>query len=174
MQFKKYLESEAENIYCYCDMDGVIAAWEDHFEAKMGYAYDTISRSQSFKVTKNFPVEWWATIPWLDEGPALWKYLCHNTKKGNLYILSSPTNDVEEKSIKGKWIWLEKHGIVDTIGRDHIILDSEKHKYVKENGISILVDDTPKKIDKWVNAGGIGILHINNNETFKKLKENGV
>ena len=35
----------------------------------------------------------------------------------------------------------------------------------------MLIDDRPKNIECWVNAGGIGILHTTADETIKQLNE---
>ena len=36
---------------------------------------------------------------------------------------------------------------------------------------NVLIDDRPKNIEAWENAGGIGILHTSAKETINKLKE---
>jgi hypothetical protein len=53
-----------------------------------------------------------------------------------------------------------------------IILSSHKHLYVIPDPTikSILIDDTPAKIEKWTNAGGIGILHKSAAETITQLE----
>ena len=36
---------------------------------------------------------------------------------------------------------------------------------------SVLIDDRPKNIEAWENAGGIGIIHESAEKTIAKLKE---
>ena len=36
---------------------------------------------------------------------------------------------------------------------------------------NVLIDDEPKNIEAWEDAGGIGILHTSAKETINKLKE---
>lgn len=43
----------------------------------------------------------------------------------------------------------------------------DKAQYAKNN---ILIDDSPKNIKAWNNAGGTGILHTNNQKTIQTLK----
>ena len=43
----------------------------------------------------------------------------------------------------------------------------DKAQYAKNN---ILIDDSPKNIKAWNNAGGTGILHTNNQKTIETLK----
>jgi hypothetical protein len=158
-----------ETIHVFADMDGVLTNWEGHFEDRMGYHYLTISRNESYKVTKTFPVEWWGTMPWMEDGKELWKFLSDNFE--DLHILTAPTQDSEQKSEKGKHLWLKKEGFIEQLGIDNIHVAKDKHLYVKEDTVSILVDDTQKKIDKWRAAGGIGILHTDTESTILELKK---
>jgi hypothetical protein len=148
-------------------MDGVLADWEGHFLKHVGRSHKDIPKEENYKISKSLNINWWASIPWLEDGKQLWKYLSNNYN--SLYILSAPTNDPEEKAIKGKQLWLKKEGITSQIGLDHIILAQHKHKYVKAEGISILVDDTPEKIEKWIEAGGVGVLHTDTASTIRQL-----
>jgi FMN phosphatase YigB (HAD superfamily) len=171
MKFKDYLESVGEGIHIFCDMDGVLTNWEAHFEAEVGKPYGdpSISRNQSYKISKAFPVEWWTTMPWMDDGKELWEFLSKNFS--SLHILSAPTSDPEKKSIIGKKKWLEEKGFYQQLGKENIIITPNKHEHVKENGVSVLIDDTWKKIEKWKEAGGIGIHHTSTKDTIQQLKK---
>tara|TARA_E500000178_G_scaffold293540_1_gene298349 strand:+ start:43 stop:555 length:513 start_codon:yes stop_codon:yes gene_type:complete len=46
---------------------------------------------------------------------------------------------------------------------------SQKSAFAKEG--FVLIDDRPKNIQCWEDAGGIGILHTNAKDTINKLKE---
>ena len=46
---------------------------------------------------------------------------------------------------------------------------SQKAAFAKEG--FVLIDDRPKNIQCWEDAGGIGILHTNAKDTITKLKE---
>jgi len=47
---------------------------------------------------------------------------------------------------------------------------SEKGNDGRANKNSILIDDSQENIDKWVEKGGIGILHTNSNDTIQQLE----
>ena len=158
-----------EKITLACDLDGVLCAWEQHFIDKVGIPYRDIPAPRCYEITKNLSVEWWATIPWMPDGRKLWVYLTKNFE--NISILSAPSQDPEEKSKKGKMIWLEREGIIDQVGIKNINITVEKHKYVQPEGISILIDDTEKKITKWNEAGGYGILHTDAESTIQELEQ---
>jgi len=167
--FTNFFE-QTENMFVFCDMDGVLVDWENHFIQYVGKRITAFPKPKLYKKIASLSIEWWATIPWLSDGKELWNYIYEITPKGNLYILSSPARDKEHKSEKGKWKWLKENGIEAQIGSDHIIITEDKHKHV-QNEKSILIDDTPKKINKWVNAGGIGILHTSTKDTLNKLND---
>ena len=58
------------------------------------------------------------------------------------------------------------------IDPNRVTFEHNKWEYaVSDDGKqNILIDDFPSKIDPWDGAGGIGILHINANNTIKILK----
>jgi hypothetical protein len=95
------------------------------------------------------------------DGKALWNYI----KNQNVKILSSPSK--RKAAIKGKKIWLKKNNI-----ECEAIFEEQKQKYANEN--SILIDDYEKNIQKWENAGGIGILHKSTILTIKELTYYGI
>ena len=110
--------------------------------------------------------DWWATIPWMEDGRDLWAYI----RQFNPDILTAPMDKRGKTgSLPGKRRWVEKNL---KISGDRITFEHEKWKYaVSEDGEqNILIDDFPSKIDPWDTAGGIGILHINADNTIKILK----
>lgn len=141
------------------------------FEEKYG-------KSAFWSAAEKAGEKFWSEMPWMPDGQELWNYV----QKYNPTILSAPSRD--PSCITGKIKWLKnnvklpnydvqtkgKHG---WDGHSKIILNSDKYRYCSGPN-DILIDDTPKKIDKWLNAGGIGILHKSAAETIAKLKELGL
>jgi len=92
------------------------------------------------------------------------------------HILSSPLESsktcIEEKR---EWIHRNYGGKVD-----QVFIEKNKAKYSTlclGNGIidlrnrNILIDDTPKKIREFIEAGGIGILHTSAESSLTELKK---
>jgi hypothetical protein len=155
-----------KDVHIFCDMDGVLCNWEEHFFQYIGKRYTEFERPENFKVSASLPISWWTDMPWMDDGIEL---LEHIKDFDNLYILSSPCQDKTNKSIIGKTLWLQQMGFLHFIPEDRIILRNDKHKEVREEGLSILIDDTQKKIDAWRQAGGVGILHKNTKDSIREL-----
>jgi len=110
--------------------------------------------------------DWWATIPWMEDGRDLWAYI----RQFNPDILTAPMDKGgKTESLPGKRRWVEKNL---KISGDRITFEHDKwKKAISEDGKrNILIDDFSSKIDPWNSAGGIGILHINAENTIKILK----
>jgi hypothetical protein len=110
--------------------------------------------------------EWWATLPWMEGGRELWKYI----RQFDPEILTAPMDKGgKTASLPGKRRWVEKNL---KISGDRITFEHDKwKKAISEDGKrNILIDDFGSKIDPWNSAGGIGILHINAENTIKILK----
>jgi hypothetical protein len=115
-------------------------------------------------------MQWWLNLEWLPGGIMLVETLSGLRKNDvikEFNILSSPgkSDPVVEP---GKRKWLDKQSVSNRF--DRIIIDREKYKYVR-NHDDILIDDTPKKIDEWIHAGGTGILHKNVDETLSSINK---
>ena len=118
-------------------------------------------------------INWWVNLEWMPDGKELFEYglqLKKDNKIQFLNILSSPSSDPVCE--KGKRMWLDKHGITKYF--DNIIIETDKSKYAEGNPNNILIDDTIKKIDGWVQAGGTGILHKETRQTIDQLKKLGL
>lgn len=109
----------------------------------------------------NQGIKIWEEMPFMHDGLVLW----HHIKPLDPTILSA-TGHMKVAPIE-KHAWIKKHlGDIPTI----LVRDAvDKAKYATPNGV--LIDDTPKAINAWVAAGGIGVLHINAQDTIHQLRE---
>lgn len=178
--FSKFFK-ENKNYTIFCDLDGVLVnfakGFSDSNEEKLTpkkyeekYGKHSISRH-----LQQFGTKFWEDLEWMPDGKQLWNYI----QPLNPTILSAPSPFEESKM--GKVMWLKKHINLPNYdvqtktkhgwdGKSKVILSGDKYKFA--NGpTSILIDDTIKKIEPWINAGGTGILHTSANETIHKLKQ---
>lgn len=176
--YKSFIE-KVKTPRIFCDMDGVLSDWDGQFEKLAGMPIDQFqqefSKNASWKLVGKAGEEFWSGMEWVTDGIDLWTFI----SKFNPIILSSPSLD--PKSITGKAKWLRKNlnwtypyitDIKDWTGSGRTIFHKDKFKFA-DGPQDILIDDTPKKINAWIEAGGTGILHTSAQETISELKRLG-
>lgn len=153
--------------HLYLDMDGVQAdfftAWANiHDKARYKEIGGKEEREQSISDLTNrgpeFIYKFFATLPPLSGGNQLVNWLKQN--KIPFTILSAPLRGNYEASIEGKKDWLDQYN-PGTSGA--AIFTGMKEKYATTSQPNVLVDDHKKYIERWESAGGIGVLHRDNN-----------
>ena len=110
--------------------------------------------------------EWWATLPWTAGGKKLWAYI----RQFDPEILTAPMDKGGKTgSLPGKLQWVEKNL---KISSERVNFEHDKWKYATSDDgkQNILIDDFESKISPWRAAGGIGILHLNADNTIKILE----
>lgn len=160
----------------YVDMDGVLADFVDGVNRILGLNYsdekyknDPKYRDMMWKAVKKYSLEGgqlWSELNLMPDAKQLWSYV----EKYDPEILTAsgdPKWGAEEQ--KRQWVpWM--------VGSDitvHVVRQSAmKAQFAEPN--AILIDDQPKSINPFVEAGGIGILHTSAANTIKELKKLGL
>jgi 5'(3')-deoxyribonucleotidase len=162
----------------YLDLDGVFADFDGQL-----VKYGVIKNDQTFHHTH--PSTWtssqtelsrrveqcmgtpgfWEEIPLMDGAYELWDY-CLQYHPVILTAIPS----------KPEWadcIIYEKNKWIDTyLGYNadrRICLRSEKKDFVKNGIKDILLDDTIQNVTEWCEAGGLGLLHTDVENSIRKL-----
>jgi len=182
--FKTYKNRNNQNFHIFLDMDGVICDFHRAFvnvdKNSEGIPFDSYidkyGLHNAWKLVSDEGIEWWSEMDWIHDGKILWEHV----KKYDPTMLSAPSRD--KLSGQGKIIWVNRElklGIEEPIlsPKPHrwdedsrLILNSQKYLFCKRYPNSILIDDTPKKINDWIKSGGIGILHKDAHSTIKELE----
>jgi hypothetical protein len=149
-------------------MDGVQAdffsAWARLFgKERYKDIGDKPAREASIQDLSNrgpeFVERFFATLPVLPSFAALLRWLRDHDIE--FTVLSAPLRGNEEASIRGKLAWLDRHNPGTS---DRAIFTGDKQRYAVTQGQpNVLVDDFKKYVAAWRDAGGIGILHRDNN-----------
>ena len=167
--YKKIIEDiEPPKYTLYCDMDGVLADFENRFEQysdglTTDEYRDKFGINAFWKLIDNEGVGFWVGIPWMPDGKELYDYI-----KPNLYsLLSAPSS--ENSSRLGKRLWVK-----NKIPGTKLILASAKNKQNYSEEGAILIDDRADTIREWDSHGGIGILHVSAANTIQQLKQLGL
>jgi nicotinamide mononucleotide adenylyltransferase len=148
----------------YCDMDGVIVDFDKGYKELTGRdASFDIPKEEFWAPISKAGAPFWIKLKWMPDGKQLWDYI----KGYNPELLSAPSR--EESSKMGKRIWVKR----ELPGTKLILRQAErKQEFATPN--SILIDDRADNIQRWKDAGGIGIVHTSAADTIQQLKDLGL
>ena len=152
----------------FCDMDSVLTDFHKQVR-KIHPQFDNgiFDETERWRLINAEGPKFWSEMEWMKDGKRLWDYI----KKYNVTILSTYGKS-RKNAIVGKRIWIKRE-LGSKYSINAIIIKSrKKSKYADEN--KILIDDMMKNIIGWEIEGGIGIHHINTNDTIKQLEDLGV
>ena len=170
-QFGKYrpeiFEEDAKekaDYKVYCDMDGVIVDFDKGYKELTGTeaSFDT-PKEEFWAPIQKAGAEFWIKLQWMPDGKQLWNYI----KPYNPQLLSAPSRD--ESSKIGKFVWVKRN-----VPGTKLILRSAERKQEFATPNSILIDDRADNIQRWKDAGGVGILHTSAADTIQQLKDLGL
>jgi predicted kinase len=160
--------AEAEQQYkVYCDMDGVLVDFERGYNDLTGKqtpgVNSTYDKTDFWSAITKAGAKFWADLNWMPDGQQLWDYI----KQYNPTLLTAPSR--EESSEIGKQEWINKNipGTPVEFRQAH-----KKQELATPN--AILIDDRKDNIERWIEAGGIGIRHTSAQSTIKKLNQLGL
>jgi len=148
----------------YCDMDGVIVDFDKGYKELTGRnASFDIPKEEFWEPISKAGAPFWIKLKWMPDGKQLWDYI----KGYNPDLLSAPSR--EESSKMGKRIWVKRE-----VPGAKLILRSAERKQEFATPNSILIDDRADNIQRWKDAGGIGIVHTSAADTIQQLKDLGL
>lgn len=146
----------------FLDMDGVLVDFDGEFERNHGILPYKLPRQELWQIVLDTK-DYWVNLPKLSDADELVEYL----KNFEFKILTGlPLYGFDKAEVeKKKWL-LKHYGI-----KDGVICCLSKDKQIYGKKGDILIDDREPNIERWIEMGGIGILHTSTKETIKKLKE---
>lgn len=149
----------------YCDIDGVLTDFDKaYFDlTKIDIKGKHLSDSSFWEPIHKAGESFWIDMNWKKDGKKLWEYI----EKYKPELLSAPSRDNSSRTGKMKWVEKNLPGVV-------LNLRSAKFKQEFADTNHILIDDRPDNIKRWIEAGGIGIVHTNTKDTIKELEELGL
>ena len=154
---KAPVESKTEPTELFVDMDGVLSDFSGLVRQHTGKDPEAMETQELWKAVDQIP-RFWADMPWMPGGQELWAAV----KDQNPTILSAPARN--PRCIPEKTEWIEKN-----LGEDvPYIFDGQKEKYCEPG--AVLIDDKPENIEKWREAGGVGILFQNAEQAIEELR----
>ena len=148
---------------CVVDMDGVLvdfhSAWEKHHNVvanwDKGYSLTEATNIKEVDCWNNIDDEWWANLPWTDDGEEILKIIEKWFRSQDICLVSrSPWYDgTHHIGPSGKVKWIAKH-----IPRylDSFMIGT--HRHWMANRHSILIDDSSENCGRFIENGGQSIL----------------
>lgn len=148
----------------YCDMDGVIVDFDKGYKELTGReASFNTPKEEFWAPIQKAGAEFWIKLQWMPDGKQLWEFI----KPFNPQLLSAPSRD--ESSKIGKFVWVKRN-----VPGTKLILRQAERKQEFATPNSILIDDRADNIQRWKDAGGIGIHHTSASDTIQQLKDLGL
>lgn len=148
----------------YLDMDGVIADFDGYFEQLFGVLPRHIPKTERWDKVNNTP-NYWVDLPKMQGAD---KLIHHLNTYGFMVLTGVPHLGCEKAKIQ-KRVWLKNHYGIET---DVICCFShDKANYCQVG--DILIDDWLPNIERWIQAGGIGILYTSVEDTLRQLAQLG-
>jgi hypothetical protein len=160
--FESLTEVEEEKQYkIYCDMDGVLVDFERGYKELTGEeaSYKT-DPAKFWEPINKAGAAFWIKLKWMPGGKELYNFI----KPYNPELLSAPS--YQESSRIGKRIWVKRN-----TPETKLILRSAERKQEFATPDAILIDDRKDNVDRWIEAGGIGIYHTSSEDTIKQLED---
>ena len=157
----------------YVDMDEVLVDFLGGSEQILGRRYNDKSWKNSEEkkslLSKKAP-NFFRNLKWKKDGKKLWDFIKGHGPK----ILSAFPQTWMPNAKADKAQWIKKNTRLPS-SEVHLVARADKKKYaVSETGQpNVLIDDHPKNIREWQQAGGGGIVHRSASETISKLKKMG-
>ena len=145
----------------YCDLDGVLADFEEGVQNKFGKNINELSQDKMWTVLRNTP-KFYENLPWMPKGRMLWEAI----KDYNPVILTGCPRGWGEED-KRNWCARELGPHVKVICCE----TREKPNFCSEG--DMLIDDRELIMNEWIQKGGKYVLYSESNfelniETIKK------
>jgi len=147
----------------FCDLDGVLVDFEAGFLRNFGFAHNSVPEGVMWKHIMNHERHW-HEMPMMPDGQVLWDFI----KPLGPTILTGCPRSGYDHAVIGKRFWVE-----DQLKPNPPVItcrSKDKQVHMKNAG-DILIDDMKKNIDRWVAAGGVGILHTSAASSIAQLQK---
>lgn len=150
----------------YLDMDGVLSDFMSRFREVEGEWKRTPEGMQSDGWARFCESGQFATLDVWPGAPELLEFM-GGLQGINIEILTSTGGSIfHDKVAADKQQWCLDHGIFYKVNA----VPGRWHKKDFARPTALLIDDTEDVIEAWTSCGGVGILHLDADQTMHKLR----
>lgn len=149
-----------ENQRLFCDLDGVLADFDGYYRANFGVDPRTVPDPEMWKnVAKTG--QWFRDLPPMADAFDLWDTIKHMNP---IIISGVPRGNAKYELQKRAWV-------LHYLGRDTRVITCEsanKSQYCFPG--DIIIDDWEKHQQKWIDKGGLWVLHRSAEQSINELR----
>ena len=163
---KTLLEFDSPQIYC--DMDGVLADFENGVKDMIGGKFSDARWDE-------LPDDFFLQLEPMKDANKLWGFI---GKYDPVILTATPRSErgpISARAPDDKTRWMKRWFGVDT-NRMYPVQRVNKANFAtdgRDSRPNLLIDDHLKNIQAFQKAGGIGVRHTSASDTIKQLKEIG-
>jgi len=153
----------------YLDLDGVFADFNYAVKELLGKSPGEVDKKILWKTIQEIP-HFYLNLRLMDNAKEYFDYIYERSTLPIeiLTALPSPSKYLKTAAMdKKQWVY---ENLSENIIVNSVVNWRMKSGFCRSNEY-ILLDDQEKNIVMWTEAGGIGILHNNFDETIRKLNE---
>ena len=153
----------------YIDLDGVLANFDGKVLEITGKYPSELTTKELWKTLERVD-NFYYSLDIIEGSEEFLNYILYTSQVGVeiLTALPSPSKKLRTSS-NDKIMWV--YDKLDPYIITNCVSNWRMKTYFCRNDDDILIDDQEKNIVNWQEAGGIGILHNNFEDTIQKLKE---
>ncbi len=151
----------------FVDMDGVLADFDEGYERAFGVRPCKKADNVDWKLVRAYE-GFYAGLPLMEDVRALWRVV---SKHDAVVLTGVPAVEVPEAE-ENKRAWFNTHR--DIFGAVKVICCPSKLKANHCLPGDIIIDDWEKYRQRWEDAGGIWITHLNAQSTIARLRALGI
>lgn len=151
------------------DLDGVFADYKTKFREVLGYDYHDKPPSEVWPKLDEVPHLFKKLQPFTNARLFFYRYAAQLGIKNTRILTAKPkptrflhTSEQDKK----EWVWMNLDSFVEVICTDGW---QGKREYCK-NSQDILIDDSARNVNDWIETGGTGILHKEYYQTYTELR----
>lgn len=149
--------------HLYFDMDGVLADFDRHYEAVLGYRPDKLLDNADWNAVRQVR-DFYLDIPPMPDLEELWTGTGGFAATYDRAVLTGVPSSVPEAA-DNKRAWVRRH-----LGEVETICCRSRDKRLHCMPGDVLIDDWDKYRHLWEQAGGIFIVHTSARVTLERLE----